>query len=422
MMTMALVPIETECYYYLPMAQVLRNGYVTLLLVVTLLVTVGTIFADFRFDNAIAGARASAWSLDRDFGSIDVGIADFRGAQASYVATAQGADFWTRRAGDLADQLTSTLGRLRAGSTTAAAKPHYDAAASALEDLTGIDKKARTLLAGDQRLLASDLVFVDALEATQRLTSELAEARARELSASDLALAQSRRVRLGVNAGALGLLLLAAVLVSRGQREPAPSPAASTAQMIRDLPPPVKVTIATTAAPAARILPSPPPSPPPPPPVVSLPDAAELCVDLARVIDGRDMPALLERAAGVLDAKGVIVWVADTVSQRLRPSLTHGYPDKVLSRLGTLDIEADNVTSLSFRSMRPQTMNSTEPGRSGAVAVPLVTSSGCTGVLSAETHEGTPTPELIAMAKIIAAQLATLISPDDTVAAHAAEA
>jgi len=90
--------------------------------------------------------------------------------------------------------------------------------------------------------------------------------------------------------------------------------------------------------------------------------------------------------------------------------------------LGTLDIEADNVTSLSFRSMRPQTMNSTEPGRSGAVAVPLVTSSGCTGVLSAETHEGTPTPELIAMAKIIAAQLATLISPDDTVAAHAAEA
>lgn len=421
-MTMEVVPIEAECYYYVPMAQVLRNGYVTLLLVVTLLATVGTIFLDFRFDNTIAGTRASAWSLDRDFGSIDVAIAEFRGAQASYVATAQGTDFWTRRAGELGDQLTSTMGRLRAGSAAPAAKPHYDAAATALDDLTGIDKRARTLVASEQRLLASDLVFVDAVEATQRLTSELAETRALELAASEGALTRARRLRLGMNAGALGLLLLVAVVVSRGQRELAPSPAASTAQMIRDLPPPVKVSIGNTAAPAARILPSPPPSPPPPPPVVKLPDAAELCGDLARVIDGRDMPALLERAASVLDAKGVIVWVADTVGHRLRPSLTHGYPDKVLSRLGTLDIEADNVTSLSFRSMRPQTMNSTEPGRAGAVAVPLVTSSGCTGVLSAETHEGQPTPELVAMAKIIAAQLATLISPDTAVTASVAEA
>src|SRR5262245_18949166 len=105
MMTIEVEPIEAECYYYLPMAQVLRNGYVTLLLVVTLLATVGTVFLDFRFDNTIAGTRASAWSLDRDFGSIDVAIAEFRGAQASYVATAQGTDFWTRRASELGDQL-----------------------------------------------------------------------------------------------------------------------------------------------------------------------------------------------------------------------------------------------------------------------------------------------------------------------------
>ncbi len=38
----------------------------------------------------------------------------------------------------------------------------------------------------------------------------------------------------------------------------------------------------------------------------------------------------------------------------LRPSLTHGYSDKVIAKLGVLDVAADNVTSLSFRSMRPQ--------------------------------------------------------------------
>ena len=47
-----------------------------------------------------------------------------------------------------------------------------------------------------------------------------------------------------------------------------------------------------------------------------------------RVIDSRDVPALLERAASVLDAKGIILWIAEAGATTLRPSISHGYPTR----------------------------------------------------------------------------------------------
>ena len=140
---------------------------------------------------------------------------------------------------------------------------------------------------------------------------------------------------------------------------------------------------------------------------------------LARVIDSRDVPTLLERAARVLEAKGVIIWMADKDQGTLQPTLTHGYSDKVLTRLGVLDIDADNVTSLSYRSMRPQTMAAMSIGSAGAIAVPLITAAGCTGVLAVETRDSKPANEMVAVARIIAAQFATLIAPGELAGAAA---
>ena len=94
--------------------------------------------------------------------------------------------------------------------------------------------------------------------------------------------------------------------------------------------------------------------------------------------------------------------------------------DRVITRLDTLQIAAENVTSLSFRSMRPQVMNGATSSSAGAVAVPLVTSGGCTGVLAAETRESKPAAETVAVARILAAQFATLIAPSDAAASRAA--
>ena len=117
----------------------------------------------------------------------------------------------------------------------------------------------------------------------------------------------------------------------------------------------------------------------------------------------------------------MIIWVADSDGSRLQPTLTHGYSDKVLSRLGTLDVEDDNMTSLAFRSMRSQQIEG-GANSAGAIAVPLVTASGCTGVLAAEVREARlASADAIALARILAAQFATIIAPTPSLAAQAAE-
>jgi hypothetical protein len=58
----------------------------------------------------------------------------------------------------------------------------------------------------------------------------------------------------------------------------------------------------------------------------------------------------------------------------------------------------------------------------GAIAVPLVTANGCTGVLAAELRETKMVSDATALARIIAAQFATIIAPTPAVGARAAEA
>jgi hypothetical protein len=397
------------------MEQDKRNGGLGLVFLLIIVLIAGTLVQDFRFDNTLAEERTSALATDREIGSITAALADFRAAQTAYLATGQGPEFWMDRADALYKDMEARLTRLRGSTADNGARDRYDQALAALSDLGGSDQRARQQVLSDQRFTASDVVFTEALEPTQRLSTELGAARTLEASASASRALQLSRLRLGLNATSMALLLLGAWFVSRPSRQkPQPvSSASATAQMIRDLPPAVKAS----APPPATARPA-----PPSPVMQSLPAAADLCVDLARVIDGRDVPALLERSARILDAKGVIIWTLDQTANALRPTLSFGYAEKVLMRLGLLDVESDNVTSLAFRSMRPQTMTAAAPGSSGAVAVPLITSAGCTGVLSAETREGKPAGETVALAQIISAQFATLIVPTDSSAAQAAEA
>jgi hypothetical protein len=395
------------------MQQDWRKRHLGLIALLAVIFVLGTIALDFWLDRTIARDRERLASIERELSSIEVAIADLRGAEAAYVSTGQGPDFWVRRAADLAARIEQGLTQLREGSVPDAARARYDAALGTLGNLVVLDKKARDYVAADQRFLAADVVFIESLEVAQRLTSDLAAIRTAEVTAGEAAIARLSTARLAATAAALGIMFVVALRVGRPPTPSAASGAALTAQMIRDLPPPVK--------PATPLRPPSPP-PPPPAPAVNLPDAAELCVDLARVMDSRDVPALLERATKVLEAKGVILWMVDAAGAVLRPSLSHGYSDRVLNRLGALDVDADNVTSLAFRSVRPQVMPGNAPGAAAAIAVPLVTASGCGGVLSAELRDSKPAPELLALTRIVAAQFATLIAPAEAGAPRAAEA
>ena len=83
----------------------------------------------------------------------------------------------------------------------------------------------------------------------------------------------------------------------------------------------------------------------------------------------------------------------------------------MVAKLGSLTIDADNLTSLAYRTLRAQTVNGDAPASPGAIAVPLLGASGCVGVLAAETLNQKPAHDVLPVAQMIAAQLAALVAP-----------
>src|SRR5262245_6015132 len=145
----------------------------------------------------------------------------------------------------------------------------------------------------------------------------------------------------------------------------------------------------------------------PPAPDPDFMAVAKLCTEFARVDNPADVRPLLRQAGLILSATGVVVWVWDHEVLELRPALAAGYADTVLAQLPNVRPDANNVTALAFRSGQPHAIDGAN--RVSALAVPLVTPSGCAGVLAFELHRGKPSPPVRAAAMIVAAQLSQLI-------------
>ena len=123
------------------------------------------------------------------------------------------------------------------------------------------------------------------------------------------------------------------------------------------------------------------------------------------------LPPLLERAAAVLDAAGIILWIADPDGRELNPVLAQGYPQHLVNRLGTIPRGAENATAAAYRTGMLQTVFG-DGTSNGAIAAPLLTCGGCVGVMAAEVKGDTERLEAnLAAATILAAQLASLVGP-----------
>jgi hypothetical protein len=136
---------------------------------------------------------------------------------------------------------------------------------------------------------------------------------------------------------------------------------------------------------------------------------AHLCTELGRVLDIREVSPLLESAANVLDAVGLIVWVWDPRTTTLKPAVAHGYSDELLAKLPKIRRDAENATAASFRSGQTRIVKGSDLA-CGAVVVPLLTPAVCVGVLTAELRHGGEQKESVrALATIFAAQLTTIV-------------
>lgn len=356
-----------------------------------------------------AGQRLSAARIAGS--QANVALSELSAAQRSYVAPGQGLDFW-------AAKVDEQLAAARDAFTSLNAPE----AISRLRDFEEMDRRVRQYVRAGQRTLAADLVFADGFEIVAAARNELAVVLVARTAPIEAEISGERRLQ-AASLGALAACILIACLLLL--RTPASDAAASAATIAE--PAPLAPTRGVTASddsigaaldasleglnassrPVGPVGPDETAEPLEsidPGALVNLSSAADVCVDLARLLDARDLPAVLSRAAEILGAQGLVVWLADPSGSSLTPALTHGYAPAVVARMGSLSVEEDNATSTAYRAKALQVVH-------GALAAPLLTAGGCTGVLALEFKHGRErASDVQSLARIVAAQLASGIS------------
>jgi len=416
-------------------------------LLIVFLAAIGATSYLFWMSERDAGAtRAAARSFDDNARAAIVVSHDLRAAQQAYVASGQGADFWFARTADIQADLKRRIAALRSKAASSTSVSAFEDALGVVQDFEQMDGRAREQVRARKLLAASDLVFTDGLDLTQKIDAAIEKGRNAEIAAFDEELgAINRRQGFSLVAGAAAGLLIVLLLlpVRDGQAEPVGSlasthledrpglsratpvddedwsPAKPAVKIPEPVAPPPPAPLVETPVPVEIAAPVPVSAPTAPtqlievqvPSRVDVPEMARLCGDLARITDSRSLPGLLERTATLIDASGIVLWIADPDGRELAPIVTYGYPQQTVTRLGTIGRDAENATAAAFRTCLLQTVDA-DAVSGGALAAPLVTPAGCVGVMAAEVRDAAERDDVVlAAAGIVAAQLATLVGP-----------
>ena len=395
----------------------LRRAVRIFVLLLTVAVTAGVVWKATTNEQMRGRARLASQQTDATAADALYTLADIRSSLHAYVAPGQGYDFWSARAKSEIDALRARLTEVDPAAT-AAGYP-LEAAFDNLDKLAATERRAHSYVRSGQMLAAGDVIFTDA--------RDLVDAVGRELSAARQAMARAGSSREGGMANEQSLLagaLMAVWIVALIMMVPVPRPVAPVApaeEAVVAVPAPAPAAAALDNLPL-REAPAPVVVPEPPAPVVAaaepsttplFQDLAALCLELGRVSDAEELNPLLERAADVLDARGVVVWLLAEDRQELVPAVAYGYDPQVLARLGPLTLTVDNLTASAFRTAAPATSGAVA-NHEAAVAVPILSPTGPSGVLTAEVHGTGDLDRAVAIASVIAAQLANLFPSPTT--------
>jgi CHASE3 domain sensor protein len=372
------------------------NSRVIRILIVAIAIAIGLTSAYFlkTIDSDINGQRTSADTVRSQAAALFATLADVRAGQFAYVARGQGEAFWLAHVESLMPELQRQAAEFGSSLRAPSAQSAFAPATAALENLRTLDARVREFVLSGSSLLAADMIFSDGVESIATAAAQVTAAVNEELQHRNSSIAALRNRELAVLGGGAGVTLLLMVglaftgTATRKATE-TEAPAVPVIEPIRFEAPLPKARAAVTP----RLL-----------------TTAQLCRELARVEESRQLPNLLERAAKVLDASGIIVWVAEPSRQSLAPAIAHGYDQRTVSRMGSIHRDANNAAAAAYRSSEVRTVAG-DATTSGAVIVPLMTSDGCIGVMSAEMKAGSEKDESSqALATIFAAQLATIVA------------
>jgi hypothetical protein len=366
-------------------------------------------------ERQVAPERSAVRAFDLKVREATDALADLRAAQQAYVAAGQGVAFWMPKVAATLDSVTGAVNGLRQDAASAAARSAVDDAATTLAGFGNVDKRARDYLKSGQQLMAADVIFTEGGEAAATAARQLEAARLAEHQTLEASDANRRRVEataLGAAAGFVALLVLLLVPVRRRPPEQTATAVASDTGL--EAAEPVSVAPGPRADPRARGFADPAAKAPArhhsAGAIPALKAAAELCTEFGRVSGIGQLNALLGRAAEMIDAIGLVVWIGDVAGGDLRAVLAHGYAPHVLSRMPKVPRNDKNAAAAAYRTGEMQIVAS-RPGGSGAVVAPLLAPEGCIGALTAEVRSGGEGSESVqALAAIFAAQLAGVLN------------
>ncbi len=396
------------------------------LVIVMLGVAIASGYQVFLTEQHIEDEREAERAFTALGWKLAVSLSDLRAAQKAYVAAGQDRGYWVAKTAEQIGAITTSLSSLARLSTAPSTSSALAEATSAVDDLQRMDVLARDHSSAGQDLMASDLIFTDGLELSRSAASHVELARAAERAARDTSAEADRRTQGIALAAAMGTGVLVALLLLPVARPQERTGASSETPADGELES-ADTDAASLQLPDGRVLldldlesnrlsladePDTSLASAEPGVALDLRAAAELCTDLGRLSGTADLPDLLGRAAAVLNASGLIVWVRDGSGEGLRPAIGHGYAAQTLAALGTIACDGDNATAAAFRDVRMHVVAADLTG-TGAIVAPLITSTSCVGVLSAELREGWETSDAVqSAAAILAAQLATLVVAD----------
>jgi CHASE3 domain sensor protein len=357
---------------------------ITTLLLASLLVTA---FFLWNLEQRVGRNVALAGDAFAKIARLNDIVAGIGTAQQGYVAPGQLDEPWFDRSSTLTTELTRELEQARESlqspdAATTLQQLHASAAA-----LITADARIRENLQIGQELMASDVIFSDGRNVLDSMIVSVRELQAAEHSHLRSELAALGRQRWGT-LGAVTLWWTALLLIlaaTSWRSEPAGE---SAAHVAAPQPPAAQPGVDRTTT-------------------VDLAAAAAVCTDLSRITATSALPGLLGRAAAVLDATGVILWIS--AGEQLFPVMAHGYSDETLTRLGPLSRDAANAAANAWRTGQLTVVQPSGGKNRGAIVTPLFGLHSCIGVLAAELRQGEENPTVQAVAVMIAAQLSTVV-------------
>lgn len=386
-------------------------------LVVGLLATAGLGYRAYQDESSLGSARRDSDAAERAVTETAELLLDLRASLHAYVAPGQGLPFWAKRAQETIGTLKQKLAALDERLATSGGS--LQESLDGVDQLAAAETRARTYVSRDEMQLAGDVIFTEIRDILAAATTQVQSIRTDLRRDYDRRTASIRSEQLMLIGGAIAIWIVIAGLLF-----PSETPAVAVkdpGQWRTEL----KETLKKPAPAPAVVTPVAPAAAGPTVPVIELSSvrqASEICADLSALADPGALQGVLERVSGLLNATGLIVWVASNDAGSLSPVATHGFDPKLVSRIGKIPRDSVNLTAAAFRDNAPR-MSAATDKTPAALAVPMCGPTGPAGVLSIELKAGQAVEEAkVALAAIIAAQLSTLAMPiTDTVSAVEAQ-